>query len=117
MKNMQITFNRFDNINEDATDKEYLVVRIEIKNEIIGELRIDEEDGQIEYVEILTEYRGKGFYKMLLISSLQEVDELVSNDRNKYSNSAYRKWMNDENLGSEDTVYITLSDESLNFTN
>ena len=116
MKNMQITFNRFDNINEDDTDKEYLVVRIEIKNEIIGELRIDEENGQIEYVEILTEYRGRGFYKILLISSLQEVSELISTDRNKYSNPSYKKWINDENLGNEDTVYITLNGESLNFS-
>lgn len=115
MKNFKITYNRFDGINEDDLEKEYLVVRIETDSDIIGELRINEDDGHIEYVEIYQEYKGKGFYKMLLISALQEVSELVSDDRNKFSNPAYCKWIN-ENIGMDDTIYISIDGESLKFT-
>lgn len=115
MEKLNIEFSRWDGVNEDYPEKEYLFVRLHIDGEFVGELKIDEEDGHIEYIEIQPEFQGKGFYKMLLLAGLQEVPELYSNDRNVFSNPAYKHWLNEDLLKCEDVVYITIENDSLKF--
>ena len=115
MENINIEFSRWDGVNEDYPEKEYLFVYLNIGGVLVGELKIDEEDGHIEFVEIQPDFKGKGFYKMLLLAGLQEVPELYSDDRNVFSNPAYKHWTNDNLLSCEDTVYIEIENESLKF--
>ena len=68
--------------------------------------------------EKLTVWWGKGFYKMLLIATLNLTgfESLSSNDRNSYSNPAYKKWCNNENLSQSTEVIISVQNEDLIFT-
>jgi len=71
---------------------------------------------QIELVEVEEEFRGRGFYKMLLHAffSFNTNAVLNSNDRNEKSNAIYRKWC-DFSLEKEQEVNIILKDEAFIF--
>lgn len=103
-----------ENENEGVNHSEVFVM---VDGKCAGFLRVNNENGHIEYVEIYSNYRGKGFYKMLLIAAinLTGLDTLHSNDRNQMSNLAYEKWLG-QSLPKEYDVFISVIDEQLNFS-
>ena len=78
-------------------------------------------DGEfyIEYVEIFDEYKGKGYYNMLLIScfAMFDIIDLHSDNRNEKSNPIYQHWTRNENLGTKDNVRISMDEGKLLFNN
>lgn len=86
------------------------VAFLKVANEGFGSYRI-------ENIEIDEEYRGRGFYKMLLIAAFNifGIDTLRSDNRNHNSNPIYCKWTNSD-ISGDDQVYIQLCGESLEFT-
>ena len=114
MKTLEFNYTRTTDVDDDR-EQEYLSIVVNYNDDYAGELLINEETCEIRYVEIVPGYRGKGLYKMLLIAALQEVEELISTDRNKFSNPCYIKWMGVESLSNTQSVTITLDNEKLNF--
>lgn len=114
MKNIEFNYTRTNDVDDDR-EQEYLSIIVNYNDEYAGELLVNEDTCEIRNVEIVPEYRGKGLYKMLLIAALQEVEELISTDRNKFSNPCYIKWMGVELLNNTQKVTITLDDEKLTF--
>lgn len=82
----------------------------EVANEGFGSFRI-------ENVVIDSEYRGKGFYKMLIIAAFNmfSIDTLRSDNRNEKSNPCYEKWCG-QDLCENETVFIQRDGEQLIFT-
>ncbi len=88
---------------------------MEIDGSSAGMIEISE--NCIEKVEIEESFRGKGFYKSLLLAALQmsELDSLRSNQRNSYSNPAWEKWVGEE-LEYTDECFVCIDGEGLFFT-
>lgn len=114
MKQIKFEIEEWSENNNEGVDHSEIFLMVDDK--CAGFIRVNNEDGHIEYVEIYPEYRGKGFYKMLLIAAfnLGGYDVLVSNDRNKMSNVAYEKWSG-QSIPKEDTIEILLDGENLKF--
>ena len=72
---------------------------------------------RVENVNIDTDLRGKGFYKMLITAAFNifNIDTLRSSSRNHNSNPVYEYWCGQE-LANDDTVFIQLENETLVFT-
>ena len=91
-----------------------------IDNELAGHLQVSDQgcgEYNIEYVLIEKNFRGKGFYKCLLIRafSLFSIYSLTSFNRNCYSNPIYENWTG-EDLDEKEYIYISIEDEKLVFT-
>ena len=72
---------------------------------------------EIMYSEIEEEFRGKGYYSMLLIAAfnMSESYVLYSYNRNEFSNPCYEKWVNTD-LEETETLVICVDDEKLNIS-
>ena len=114
MKNIEFSYTRTNDVDDDR-EQEYLSIIVRIDGKYAGELLVNEDNNEIRNIEIPTEYRGRGLYKMLLTAALQELSELISTDRNKFSNPCYMKWMNTTSLSNTQKVVITLDGEEIFF--
>lgn len=91
----------------------YRKVTMFVDNNEAGYIEVSGEEIMYSYIE--EEYRGKGFYKMLLIAALNLTgyQVLYSMNRNEYSNPCYAKWTGDEMLNENENIIINLDGEKL----
>jgi len=95
------------------------VIELVIDGEVVGRVVLSSLGTgayYIEEAEIDKEYRGKGFYTVMLIACFQiaGAEMLVSNNRNADSNGAYEHWTGQE-LSYDQEVTIGLYGDSLGF--
>ena len=95
-------------------------VTLEIDGQYAGQITVASEGGnnfRIEDVEVEKEYRGKGFYKALIIAAfnLFDIKTLRSENRNYRSNPVYQHWTGNEDLGENENVWISIDGETLSF--
>ena len=93
----------------------YRKVTMTIDGDEAGYIEFSGEEIMYSFIE--EEYRGKGLYKMLLISALNLGGYVIlySYNRNEYSNPVYQKWMNDDTLSENENIAISLDGERIDF--
>lgn len=94
-------------------------VYLDINGEQAGYIKLSDMGGayQIEKSEIDEEYRGKGYYKGLLLAAIQLTGAamLISNERNENSNRAYISWTGNDDLEGDQQVNIYVVGEKMFF--
>jgi ribosomal protein S18 acetylase RimI-like enzyme len=93
-------------------------VKLTVDGEEVGHIEVADLGGAyyIEDVNIDPQFRGRGFYKMLLIAVFQlfGAEMLVSNNRSDTANFCYEKWTGQE-LERTQEVTIGLYGEQIEF--
>jgi len=104
----------------EANENGNLQIDVELNGEYAGNIEFTDYNmgvvAHVENIKIESEFRGKGLYRMLLMTifNLTSFEVIVSDNRNDYSQPIYQHWINEE-IESDTMIEIRLEDENLSF--